>query len=70
MRIFQNCGISSAVVSWVIGELTKPLTETTNNENTELVTWGPEREQAFKAIKWCLLLLSGSQIIQIPSICT
>lgn len=51
------------------GELTKPLTEAANNENSELVTWGPEREQAFKTIKWCLLLLPGSQITQIPSIC-
>lgn len=38
----------------LLGELTKPLTEATRNEEAEPVAWGPEREQAFKAIKGAL----------------
>lgn len=38
---------------WIpeIGELAKPLTEATKNEEMEAIEWGPGRDEAYKAIK-------------------
>lgn len=41
------------------GELAKPLTEATRDEEAEAIAWGPEREQGFKAIKGVSLSALG-----------
>ena len=41
---------------WIpgLGEFTKALAEATQNEEAEPTAWGPEREQAFRAMKGAL----------------